>query len=72
MRGRRKRSSWGSVEKLPSGRWRVRWWESTPQGWKRQSETIDGSRKDAERRLAQIRVAADDAPRVPTVGEAWE
>ena len=72
MRGRRKRSSWGSVEQLPSGRWRVRWYASTPQGWKRQSETMDGSRKDAERRLAQIRVAANDAPRVPTVGEAWE
>lgn len=72
MRGRRKRSSWGSVEQLPSGRWRVRWWESTQKGWRRRSETVDGSRKDAERRLAQIRVASGDMTRVPTVGGAWE
>ena len=72
MRGKRRRSTWGSIEQLPSGRWRVRWWESTPQGWRRKSETLDGSRKDAERRLAQIRVASGDAQRVPTVGEAWQ
>ena len=72
MRGHRKRSTWGSVERLPSGRWRVRWWESTPEGWRRKSETVDGTRKDAERRLAELRVASHDAQRTPTVGEAWE
>lgn len=66
--GRRKRSTWGGVERLPSGRWRVRWRE----GGRRRSETIDGTRKDAEHRLAEIRVRVGDEPTRPTVGYAWE
>lgn len=71
MARKRKRSTWGSVQRLPSGRWRIRWLESTPSGRRRRSETIDGSRVDAERRLAEIRVRVGDSPACPTVGEAW-
>lgn len=68
MPRRKQRSTWGSVERLPSGRWRIRWWH---QG-SRHSETIDGTRKDAERRLAELRVRVGDEQAAPTVGYVWQ
>lgn len=68
---RRKRSTFGCVQEMRRGVWRLRWPEDTPEGRKRRSETVYGTRRDAERRLAEIRVATREAP-TPTVGQIWE
>ena len=71
-RGRRGRSPWGSVTEIQRGRkYRLRWWADTPQGRRRCTETFEGTRRQADRRLAQIRLSQDES-RAPTVGEVWE
>lgn len=56
---RYRRSDFGSITKLPSGSYRIRWWEDTDGGRKRRSETIRGTRREASRRLAEIQRVAD-------------
>lgn len=70
MTARRKRSSWGCVTRLAPGVYRLRWTDSG----RRRSETVHGSRREADDRLAALRVACGSAPsrRVPTVAEAYE
>lgn len=70
---RRQRSSFGSVTKLDRDTWRLRWWADTPEGRRRVSETVHGTRREAEDRLAEIRceVGSEQGGSV-TVGQAWE
>lgn len=71
---RRQRSSFGCVQRIGRDRYRLRWWEDTPDGYRRVSETFDGTRKAAERRMAEIRVSLDERARrhsPMTVGEAY-
>ena len=68
---RRKRSTFGCVQEMRRGVWRIRWPEDTPHGRKRRSETVYGTRRDAERRLAEIRVAVHEDP-TPTIGQIWD
>lgn len=69
--GRRMRSSWGSVSEVRRGVWRLRYWAETPEGYRRCSETVRGTRKAAEDRLAAIRLDhSHDAP-APTIGDVW-
>ncbi len=71
-RSRRKRSAWGSIAQVDESTWRIRFWSSGPDGYKRRSCTVRGTRRDAERRRAELMLAhSEDAP-CPTVGEAWE
>ena len=66
-----KRSAWGSLTRVDSQTWRIRYWASGPDGYKRRSKTVRGSRKDAERARSELMLAhSDDAP-CPTVGEVW-
>lgn len=48
----RQRSSWGCVQRLAQGRYRLRWVE----GGKRRTEIVWGTRREADDRLAAIRV----------------
>lgn len=70
---RRKRSAWGTLTRVDSQTWRLRFWATGPDGqYKRRSKTIRGSRLDAERVRSELMLAhSEDAP-CPTVGEVWE
>ena len=69
---RRKRSAWGTLTRIDSSTWRLRYWSTGPDGYKRRSRTIRGSRLDAERVRSELMLAhSDDAP-CPTVGEVWD
>lgn len=52
-----KRSTWGSAAEVRRGVWRLRWW----QDGRRCSETVAGTRRQANRRLAELRVAAGES-----------
>ena len=70
---KRKRSTFGSVARLGPDRWRIRWWEDTPEGRRRVSEVVRGTRRQADDRLAQIRVeVGSEQGGSPTVGRLWE
>lgn len=67
-----RRSSWGSNEPAGRGKRRLRWWGIDERGrYRRMSETIEGTRKDGDHRLAELRLKHDrDAP-CPTLAECW-
>lgn len=66
-----RRADWGSVTQVDSKRWRIRYWANGPDGYKRRSKTVTGSRKDAYDQLAALRLDhSQDAP-VPSVGDCW-
>lgn len=75
---RKQRSTWGSITRLGKDRYRLRWWEDRDDGYARRSEVVRGTRRAAERRLAEIRSSLDEtaphkrARRKMTVGEAFE
>lgn len=73
MPRRKKRSAWGTLTRVDSQTWRLRYWATGPDGaYKRRSKTIRGSRLDAERVRSELMLAhSEDAP-CPTVGEVWE
>lgn len=73
MGGRKShRADWGSVTQVSRGVWRIRYWAQGPDGYKRRSKTVRGTRKEAGDMLAALRVEhSQDAPR-PTVGQCWE
>lgn len=56
MPRRSQRSSWGSVMRTGRDRYVLRWWEDAPEGRVRRCETFHGSRRDADDRMAQIRL----------------
>lgn len=68
--GRRKRSSWGCVQRVAPNVWRLRWVERGV----RRSETVRGTRREADDRMAAIRVACGSGPskKAYTVGEVYE
>jgi hypothetical protein len=54
---RRMREEWGSVTEIDRGkRYRLRYWAETPDGYKRVSETVRGTRRDAYNLLAKRRL----------------
>lgn len=71
---RKRRSSFGSVTTMRPGVQRIRYWadKGDGKGYRRCSETVRGSYRDAKRRLAEVCVEhAGDAP-CPTVSQAFE
>lgn len=72
-RGKKRRAAWGSIASAGDGVWRLRYWATDATGvYRRLSETVYGTRKDAERRRAELMLEhSEDAP-CPTVGQAWE
>ena len=73
MPRKHRRAQWASITEIEKGkRYRIRWWANGPDGYKRRSETVRGTRKDAELRRAELMLDhSEDAP-CPTVGQAWE
>lgn len=72
MPRKKRRAAWGALTQVDESTWRLRFWATGPDGYRRRSKTIRGSRKDAERARAELMLAhSDDAP-CPTVGEVWE
>ena len=74
MARRKRRDSWGSITELERGkRYTIRFWATTDErGYMRHSETVRGTRADAERRRAELLLDhSADAP-CPTVAQAWE
>lgn len=70
----KKRAAWGSMAEVSSGVWRIRYWGKDPATgeYRRRSSTVRGTRKDAERRRAELMLEhSEDAP-CPTVGQVWE
>lgn len=67
---RKKRSSWGCVQRMAQGKYRLRWMEDG----KRRTETLYGTRREADDRMAEIRTRVGSGPskRPVTVGEAYE
>ena len=69
----RMRASWGSVSydaKRKVGR--IRYWAETPDGYRRCSKTVRGTRKDVEEARAHLMLEhGEDAP-CPTVRQVWE
>ena len=51
----RMRSDWGCVQEIDRGRrYRLRWWAETPEGYRRCSEVVRGTRREAHDRLASL------------------
>lgn len=70
---RKKRSTFGSVTKLGPGRWRLRWWADGPDGRKRRTEVVRGTRRQADDRLAEIRLGVgSDQGGCMTLGQVWD
>lgn len=67
---RRKRSTWGCVQKVRPGVYRLRWWADTAEGRKRRSETFYGTRKQADHRMAEIRLHVGEDPS-SSIGSIW-
>ena len=73
MPRRSRRRAWGSIDSvIPNKKYVLRWMENTPEGRRRRCETFYGTYREADLRLAQIRIErAADKP-VPTIGEAYK
>ena len=73
MPRRSRRRAWGSIDSvIPNKKYVLRWMENTPEGRRRRCETFYGTYREADLRLAKIRVErAADKP-VPTIGEAYK
>lgn len=71
---RKRRDAWGSITELEKGRrYVIRYWASTDErGYMRHSETIRGTRADAERRRAELMLAHQGDEPAPTVQQLWE
>lgn len=72
-RKKKPRAAWGSIAQVDENRYRIRYWAKGADGqYRRRSETIHGSRMDAERRRSELMLGhSEDAP-CPTVREVWE
>lgn len=73
MAKRSRRAAWASITEIEKGScYRIRFWSSGPDGYRRRSKTVRGTRLDAERVRSELMLEhSDDAP-CPTVGQAWE
>lgn len=61
------RSTWGSIKPKTRGVWELRY----TVGGRRRSKTIRGTKAEAERELANLRVTYEDAPTELTVHQFW-
>ena len=75
---RRQRASWGCVQRLGRDRYRIRYWADLGDGYRRRTETVRGTRREADARLAALRGLHEREPGSPvrrpgaaTVGDAW-
>lgn len=60
------------MAEVKPGIWRIRFWAAGPDGYKRRSKTVRGSRLEAEKVRSELMLQhSDDAP-CPTVAQAWE
>lgn len=60
------------MAEVSPGVWRIRYWAEGPDGYRRRSVTVRGTRREATERRAQLMVEhGGDAP-CPTVGQCWE
>ena len=72
MPRRKKRAAWASIAQVEPSVYRIRYWAAGPDGYRRRSKTVRGTRKDAERARSELMLAhSEDAP-CPTVGDVWE
>ena len=70
---KKRRSTFGSVTRLDKNRWRLRWWADGPDGRKRRTEIVRGTRREAEDRMAEIRLdVGSDPGGCMTLGQVWE
>ena len=69
-----KRSSWGSNQPMGPGKRRIRYMADTGdgRGFTRHSETVYGTRKQADEVLAQRRIEHSQDKPVPTLKQAYE
>ena len=73
MPRKKRRRAWGSIDvAIPNKKYVLRWMENTPQGRRRKCETFYGTYREADLRLAQIRIEHIDDKPVPTIGEAYK
>lgn len=73
MPRRSRRRAWGSIDSvIPNKKYVLRWMENTPEGRLRRCETFYGTYREADLRLAQIRVERVADKPVPTIGEAYK
>lgn len=74
MARKRMRASWGSNEATANGKRRIRYWADLHdgKGYRRVSETVDGTRREADLVLARRRVEHCDDVRTCTVSQAAE
>lgn len=70
-RKRAMRRDWGSIACVRPGVWRLRYWAETDRGYRRCSETVRGTRRQAGDRLAELRVAHGHDVPCPTVEACW-
>lgn len=67
------RSTFGCVQRMSRDVYRLRWHEDTPEGRKRRSETVYGTRREAELRMAEIHTTVGKSyGGTPTVAECYE
>ena len=79
---RRQRASWGCVQRLGRDRYRIRYWADLGDGYRRRTETVRGTRREADARLAALRGLHECSPRPPraptwrtptrTLGTFWD
>lgn len=68
-----KRASWGSVTLVSKGHYRIRYWGKDSGGtYRRMSETVHGTRRQAFDRLALLHVEHSDEHGSVTVGQAHD
>ena len=71
---RKTRASWGSNKPARRKGYRtLRYWADTKdgRGYMRHTMTIQGSKRDGDRKLAELRLQHGDDVHVPTIAEAW-
>lgn len=68
MAASKTRSTWGAIRKRGVNSWEI----SYTKGSKRASETIRGTRKDAERKLAELRIKYEGMRKDITLSEFWD
>ena len=75
---RKQRASWGCVQRIDRDRYRIRYWADLGDGYRRRTETVRGTRREADARLAALRTQHERQPGTPvtrpsavTVGDVW-
>lgn len=65
------RRDWESITQVRKGVWRLRYWSKTDIGYRRCSQTVRGTRKQAGERLAELRLAHGHDVPCPTIEQRW-